>query len=101
MVGVVSKTDIVSRIGECQGRACATMVATVMVRDVVYCRPDDSLQDVWNRMNANGLLNFPVVDERNRPLGVLNAGDLLHALLGKAEHEESLLRDYVMGIGYR
>jgi CBS domain-containing protein len=73
MVGVVSKTDIVSRIGECQGHACAMKVATVMIRDVTYCRPDDPLQEVWSRMKDKGLLNFPIVDERDHPLGVLNA----------------------------
>jgi hypothetical protein len=32
---------------------------------------------------------------------VLNARDLLEVLLGDAENEEALLRDYVMGIGYQ
>jgi hypothetical protein len=36
-----------------------------------------------------------------KPIGVLNAGDALQALLKEEEDEESLLRDYVMGIGYR
>ncbi len=32
---------------------------------------------------------------------VLNARDALQVLLTGAEQEETLLRDYVMGIGYR
>jgi len=31
---------------------------------------------------------------------VLNARDALQALLEEVENEESLLRDYVMGIGF-
>ncbi len=101
MVGVVSKTDIVSRIGQCQGHACTTMVASVMTRDVVWCRPGDRLQQAWDLMKEKGFLHIPVVDSEGRPLGVLYARDALQALLGEVEHEGDLLRDYVMGIGYR
>jgi CBS domain-containing protein len=101
MVGVVSKTDIVRRISHCLGSACTAAVATVMTRDVVYCRPTELLQDVWSLMKDRNVLHVPVVDQDFRPVGVLNARDALQALMGEVEHEESLLRDYVLGIGYR
>lgn len=101
MVGVVSKTDIVSRISQCQGHACTTMVASVMTQDVVCCRPGDRLQQAWDLMKEKGFLHIPVVDSESRPLGTLYARDALQALLGEVEYEEALFRDYVMGIGYR
>ena len=52
-------------------------------------------------MKAQHLKNVPVVDVDHRPLGVLTARAVLHALLGEVEHEEALLTDYVKGIGYR
>ncbi len=100
MVGVVSKTDIVSRISQCQGHACTTMVASVMTRDVVCCRLEHILQQVWNLMKEKGFLHIPAADSKGRPLGTLYARDALQALLGEVEREEDLLRDYVMGIGY-
>lgn len=100
MVGVVSKTDIVSRIGQCQGHACTTMVASVMTRNVVCCHPGDRLQRAWELMKEKGFLHIPVVDSEGRPLGTLYARDALQALLGEVEYEGDLLRDYVMGIGY-
>jgi hypothetical protein len=33
-------------------------------------------------------------------MGVLHARDILQVLLTESEDEESMLRDYVMGIGY-
>jgi hypothetical protein len=42
-----------------------------------------------------------VVDIGRKPLGVLNARDGLRALLSAGNHEEALLRNYVMGIGYQ
>jgi CBS domain-containing protein len=101
VTGVVSKTDIVSRIGRCQGRSCIEMVATVMTQEVVCCCPGDSLKDVWSLMKEKGLLHIPVVDQERRPLGMLSARDVLQVLLGEVEYEETLLRDYVMGLGYR
>jgi len=101
MAGVVSKTDIVSRISQCEGHTCTMMVASVMTRSVASCRPDDSLQMAWNLMKERGYLHIPVVDRENRPLGTLFARDVLQALLREVEYEEDLLRDYVMGIGYR
>ena len=101
MVGVVSKTDIVRQMGRCQGSGCTAAVATVMTRNVTYCRPGDLLHDVWTLMKERSLLHVPVVGEDSKPLGVVHARDALLALLEGSEYEEPLLRDYVMGIGYR
>lgn len=100
MVGVVSKTDIVSRISQCQGHACTMMVASVMTREVVCCHLDDRLQQAWGLMKEKQVLHVPVIDAEGHPLGTLSAHDAVQALLGEVEYEEDLLRDYVMGIGY-
>lgn len=101
MVGVVTKTDVVRQISHCCGGSCTTAVAAIMTKDVTYCRPGDLLHDVWSIMKERGLLHTPIVGEDSKPLGVINARDALLALLEETEQEESLLRDYVTGIGYR
>ncbi|MGB3864369.1 MAG: CBS domain-containing protein [Xanthobacteraceae bacterium] len=101
MVGVITKTDIVSRISHCTGCSCTMMASHVMTHEVVFCRPGDWLHEVWSIVKQRGLKNIPVVDRDTVPLGVLNARDMVRILLEDTEHEESLLRDYVMGIGYR
>jgi CBS domain-containing protein len=98
--GVITKTDVVRQIGSCQGATCITAASFVMTRDVVVCGPGDLLQDVWSKMKERGLKNIPINDQDSRPVGVLNARDALQALLEEVENEESLLRDYVMGIGF-
>jgi len=99
MVGVISKTDVVRRIGHFRESESTTAASTVMTRTVVSCRPDDLLHDVWTMMKDRKLRNLPVLDQYSRPIGMLNARDLLEALLDEVEHEETLLRDYVMNIG--
>ena len=101
MVGVITKTDIVREIGGCGESACTTAAADVMTHDVTYCRPTDSLPDVLSMMEKRGFIHIPVVDENFKPWGVVNARDALRALMAEGKYEASLLRDYVMGIGYR
>jgi CBS domain-containing protein len=97
MAGVVTKTDVVRQISHCRGSGCTAAVATVMTKNVTYCRPGDLLQDVWTIMKERGLLHVPIVGEDSKPLGVINARDALVALLEGSEYQEALLRDYVMG----
>lgn len=100
LAGVVTKTDIVNRIGQCQGGGCVAPTSSVMIRDVVSCSAVDRLEDVWSTMKAHGLKNVPITDDAGTPIGVLNARDALQVLLQEVRYEELLLRDYVMGIGY-
>ena len=101
LVGVITKTDIVRQIGQCQEDGRANAVSTIMARTVVLCHSNDSLRDVWQNMKVRGLKNIPIVDHESRPIGVLNARDALEVLREEAEYEELLLGDYVMGVGYQ
>ena len=100
-VGVITKTDVVSRISYCTGCSCSMPGIQVMTTDIVSCRPTDLLSEVWSALKARGLKNVPVLDQQSAPIGVANARDVLQSLLQDVEHEEKLLHDYVMGVGYR
>ena len=43
MVGVITETDIVGQVGRCGAGACTTAAVDVMIRNVSYCRPTDSM----------------------------------------------------------
>ena len=99
--GVVTKTDVVRQISVCQGATCMCPVSTVMARDVALCRVTDRLSDVATLMKERHLKNIPVVDDADRPIGVLTARAVLRILLSDAEYQEAQLIDYVKGVGYR
>ena len=101
MAGVITKTNIVQQIGQCQGAACTTTAAEIMTRDVIFCSATDCLSDVLSMMQARGFVHIPVVDAQRKPSGVVNARDALRELWAEGQYEEALLRDYVMGVGYR
>ncbi len=99
-VGVLTKADVVRRIGQCQGAACRVSAAAAMTREVVSCRAEDHLSEVWSKMKEHGLRHIPVVDEQSRPIGIINARDTLQALLTNTAQETELLREYLMSVGY-
>lgn len=101
MVGVVTKTDVVRQFSQGGVSAGTVAVASVMTRDVVSCRPTDCLPDLLSMMGRRGFVHVPVIGEESRPWGVVNARDALRVLWAEEKYEETLLRDYVMGIGYR
>lgn len=101
LTGVITKTDVVGQISQCQGASCSTAASSAMTHDVVLCQAGDLLEDVWARMKDRSLKNIPVVDQDSHPVGVINARDMLQALLKESVNEEAMMRDYVMGIGYR
>ena len=100
MVGVITKTDLVRQIARSQNLDTIT-AAAVMTRDVTSCRSNDLLHDVLTTMKERGFVHIPIVDQQSRPSGVVNARDALQALLKEVKDDQLLLRDYVMGIGYR
>lgn len=101
IIGALSRTDIVSRIGRCTGGSCAEPVRAAMTQDVVCCSRSDKPTEILERMKATGHRNLPLVENDGVPIGIVAAPDVLEFLLEDREREESLLFDYVMGIGYR
>lgn len=101
MVGIITRTDVVRQMSLCQGCGCKVDVGSVMTGDVISCQLEDSLQDVWSTMREQNFLHVPIVDDNLKPLGVINERDALCLLLEESKYEENLMRDYVMGVGYR
>jgi len=101
MAGVVTRTDIVNQLSFCDGMSCVADIPLAFTRDVVSCRPDDALKDVRQRITETGFRNIPVTCEDGRPLGVITAQEVFRILLEESQYDEEILRDYVMGVGYR
>jgi branched-chain amino acid transport system ATP-binding protein len=90
LLGVVTDTDVLRHVAACgrQECGCASRVADVMTRDVVTCRLDDDLRQVWNVMKESGHRRVPVVDSGGRLSGVVNVRDVFRFLLDEKELEK-------------
>jgi CBS domain-containing protein len=100
-VGVISKTDIMKALARARADAVKMNTGAIMTHPVLSCHVDQTLQRVWESMNARSLRSVPILDDSGRPQGVVHARDLAHALLDEVNEEEVLLRDYVLGVGYQ
>jgi CBS domain-containing protein len=100
-VGVMSRTDIIKLLASAGTAACDANAGTIMTKHIVSCHVDQPLQQVWSALSGRSLRCAPVLDEVGRPQGVVHGQDLVRALLDEETHEEDLLRDYVMGVGYQ
>jgi len=101
VVGVITRTDIVKVLACAKADALSACADAIMSTSLLSCRAHQPLQELWDAMNARSLRCAPVLDDNGRPQGIVHARDLAGALLEEVTHEELLLRDYVMGIGYQ
>ena len=100
-VGVITETILVRCLGLRQADFFTTRAGDVMTPEFTACAPEDLLSDVLAMMHTRGLVHVVLLGADKQPLGVLNARDGLRVLLAVGNHEEALLRNYVMGIGYQ
>jgi CBS domain-containing protein len=100
-LGIITETTLVRRLSLGQADFFTTRAGDVMTPEFTACAPEELLSDVLARMHTRGLIQVLLLDAQRHPIGVLNARDGLRALLAAGNHEEALLRNYVMGIGYQ
>ena len=76
VVGIVTDRDI-CMAAYTQGRALHEIpVSTVMTRNVVACRPDDTIGRVEERMGENQTRRLPVLDDGGQLLGMISLTDI-------------------------
>lgn len=100
-LGVVSSADIVNALSRDGTGAIDANAAALMTQPIRSCAAHETLQSIWQAMGAGSVRCIPVLDEAGKPLGIVHARDVARALLDEVTHEEVLLRDYVLGIGYQ
>jgi CBS domain-containing protein len=78
-VGVITDRDI-AMAAYLQGKPLhETVVATAMSKEVHVCRPEDNISAAERTMRERQVRRLPVVDARNRVVGLLSLNDLARA----------------------
>jgi CBS domain-containing protein len=97
LAGIISERDVVHAFAAQRAEAAETKVADVMARDLVTCRPDDSLTRVLGLMTRHRVRHLPVL-EGGRLVGLISIGDAVKHRLDELELEAAVLRDaYIAG----
>jgi CBS domain-containing protein len=99
LLGVVSVIDISRAVGEFAERAPAMAVETIMTTDFAFCRLEDSVEEVLQKMTERSIRHLPVVEDGVLK-GLLNMRGVLESRFEEAEIRADEMRKYVFGIGY-
>jgi CBS domain-containing protein len=97
LVGIISERDVVHAFAAHRAEASEIKVADVMTRDLITCRPEDSLTRVLGLMTRHRVRHLPVL-EGGRLAGLISIGDAVKHRLDELELEAAVLRDaYIAG----
>jgi CBS domain-containing protein len=91
--GILSERDIVRAMAE-HSAIADLPVSDLMTRDVVTCKPHDTLAELMSLMTERRIRHLPVV-EGVRLAGIVSIGDVVKFRLAEIEDEAEALRLYV------
>ena len=80
--GILTDRDIIVRLVIAGLHPARVSAREVMTRDVVTCREDDEIEEVFAVMRENQFRRMPVLNADGKPVGIVTLGDL-------AKHVES------------
>lgn len=94
--GIISERDIVRLVAESGANCLNFSVGDVMTTNLKTCAPEDTADDVLQRMTAGRFRHMPVV-EGDEMVGIVTIGDLVAARLSELAMEKDALQGMIMG----
>ncbi len=95
VIGVISERDIIRGIAVNGARALDMEVHDLMTREVVSCKPTDTISEVMRVMTTRRFRHLPVMED-GALKGMISIGDVVKYRLEETEMEARVLRDYVI-----
>ena len=80
LIGIFTERDLLSRV-LAPGKSLDVLIQDVMTPDPVTVEPKDSIRTAVKRMQGGNYRHLPVVDDANRPVGILSAKRIVHYLV--------------------
>jgi CBS domain-containing protein len=95
VAGMFSERDVVRAVTEKGSAALDIPLSEVMTRNVLTCKPEDSVDDIMAVMTARRVRHLPVLEDA-RLVGIVSIGDVVKHRLDEAALEVDSLREYVL-----
>jgi len=96
LIGILSERDVTRNVALAGKQAADTKVGDVMTRNVLYVRPDQTVEECMALMTDKGIRHLPVV-ERDRMIGIVSIGDLVNLLISEKQFVIEQLENYITG----
>ena len=94
VAGILSERDVVRGMAAAGGDCATLTVDALMTRDVEYCTPEDTIDQLMQVMTERRFRHLPVM-ERNVLVGMISIGDVVKYRIGEIEHEAEAMRAYI------
>ena len=95
-VGILSERDIVRELGKRGGGCLNDTVDTLMTREMVSCTPDETADQVLEKMTEGRFRHLPVM-EGSAMSGLISIGDVVKARLSELSMEKDALEGMIKG----
>jgi CBS domain-containing protein len=96
LVGIVTERDVVRNV-VLEGRTAKdTAVREIMTRNVLFVRPDQSIEECMALMTDKRIRHLPVMDGP-RLIGILSIRDLVGAMVSQNQFVIEQLENYITG----
>lgn len=92
--GILSERDVVRALARHGSEALRKLAADCMTPRVVTCRPEDTVNDVMQKMTSGRFRHLPVVDNGNLA-GIVSIGDVVKHRIEEVEREAEQIREYI------
>lgn len=94
LVGIFSERDIMTRVVAKDIDYRTTPVESVMSRNLIVGRPDESIERILARMKQSRIRHLPIVNEGTL-IGILSLRDLLQADILEKDEEIRIMTAYI------
>lgn len=96
LVGMFTERDVLRRVIDSGCDARTTPIADVMTREIVYVRPDTTVQEAMIIVRAKACRHLPVM-EGDTAVGMVSVRDLITHVVDGQEHRIAELVQYISG----
>ena len=92
--GIVSERDIISALSAQGPDSLKRSVSEIMIRDVVTCEEEDTVDEVMARMTSRRFRHLPVM-RQGALVGIVSIGDVVKHHMADVTMEAIAMREYI------
>ena len=94
IAGIVSERDLMRAVGQAGPKVLEQPVSDFMTKTVITAQEADTADQLMAEMTTRRFRHMPVVEERDRLIGLVSIGDLVKIHIAEIEMEAAATREY-------
>ena len=95
--GIFSERDGFRKVILEERRSKEVKIEEVMTKKVIYVSPDNTVDECMALMTEKHFRHLPVIDDKNKILGVISSGDLVKHVASEEDFLIQNLEKYIQG----